>query len=128
LSHEADAVEYKSDSLIEGHGVEDKKKSNVLIIASKIAYFPFALIACFQLAMWAAVGTDTYLLGDPVKLSGGHFVLSEGLLFLLIPVWFLIFLIACVVAFFWFRRKNEILILIFMIMVALSVQFFASLS
>lgn len=106
--------------------MEDKKKSNVLIIASKIVYFPFALIACFQLAMWAAVGTDAYLLGDPVKLSGGHFVLSEGLLFLLIPIWFLIFLIACVVAFFWFRRRGEILILILVIMVVLSVQFFAS--
>jgi hypothetical protein len=106
--------------------VEDKKKRNFLIIASKIAYFPLALIACFQLAIWASIGTDIYLLGDPVKLSGGHFVLSEGLFFLLAPIWFLIFLIACVVAFFWLRRRNPVMIFLVAALAAISVQFFAS--
>ncbi|WP_175926307.1 hypothetical protein [Burkholderia cepacia] len=119
-----DGVKYEGDRLIEGHGVEDKKKSSILVVASKIAYFPFALIACCQLAMWASFGTDVYLLGDPDKLSGGHFLASEGLLFLLLPIWFVVFLIACVAVFFVFRRRNSIFGLIVVGLAALSIMFF----
>ncbi|CAB3759138.1 hypothetical protein GQ57_20180 [Burkholderia sp. MSh2] len=106
--------------------MEDKKKGGFLIVAGKVAYFPLALIACCQLALWASVGTDTFLLGDPARLSGGHFVLSAGLLFVLLPIWFVVFLILFVVAFFRLRRRNSAFGCLVAVLSALSVFFFLS--
>lgn len=100
---------------------EHKKRIGLLIL-TKIAYFPLALLACCQLAFWASIGTDTFLMGDSAKLSGGHWLASAAVFFVLAPIWFFVFAIACLIAFFRYRKRTPVFMSLVAILAALSVS------
>ncbi|MFL9887745.1 hypothetical protein PQR66_32305 [Paraburkholderia agricolaris] len=90
---------------------------------ANVVYFVFGLPASCVLALWAAVETASVLQAGLKEHGGLYFVVTYLSLFILWPIWEIIFLILGTGAFMLLRRHPRILTLVTAALVVLAVIF-----